>query len=195
MKEKKTLILIDGHALAFRQYYALERTGMKNSENLPTWAVYGFFKAIFDLLSKIKPDFIAVAFDVGRQTFRVEKFEEYKANREAMPDTLRCQISTIVEGLNAFDIPIYTKEGRAANAARPWLFCYTAVRSLFSLSALQKRIKPMMNRMIKEPTARFSFCSCRPNTLTSMPAVIWLTKATSIMPAKEAPLPQISIRP
>lgn len=115
MQDKKTLILIDGHALAFRQYYALERTGMKNSENQPTWAVYGFFKAIFDLLAKIKPDFIAVAFDVGRQTFRVEKYEEYKANREAMPDTLRCQIGTIVEGLQAFDIPIYTKEGFEAD--------------------------------------------------------------------------------
>ena len=115
MSDKKTLVLIDGHALAFRQYYALERTGMKNSENQPTWAVYGFFKAIFDLLARIKPDFIAVAFDVGRQTFRVEKFEEYKSNREAMPDTLRCQIGTIVEGLNAFDIPIYTKEGFEAD--------------------------------------------------------------------------------
>ena len=115
MSDKKTLVLIDGHALAFRQYYALERTGMKNSNNEPTWAVYGFFKAIFDLLAKIKPDFIAVAFDVGRQTFRVEKYEEYKANREAMPDTLRTQIGTIVEGLQAFDIPIYTKEGFEAD--------------------------------------------------------------------------------
>ena len=115
MSDKKTLILIDGNALAFRQYYALERTGLKNSDNEPTWAVYGFFKAIFDLLAKIKPDFIAVAFDVGRQTFRVEKYEEYKANREAMPDTLRCQIGTIVEGLQAFDIPIYTKEGFEAD--------------------------------------------------------------------------------
>lgn len=115
MSKKKTLILIDGHALAFRQYYALERTGLKNADNEPTWAVYGFFKAIFDLLAKIKPDFIAVAFDVGRQTFRVEKYEEYKANREAMPDTLRCQIGTIVEGLQAFDIPIYTKEGFEAD--------------------------------------------------------------------------------
>ena len=115
MKDKKTLILIDGHALAFRQYYALERTGMKNSENQPTWAVYGFFKTIFDLLARIKPDFIAAAFDVGRQTFRVEMFDEYKANREAMPDTLRCQIGTIIEGLQAFDIPIYTKEGFEAD--------------------------------------------------------------------------------
>lgn len=115
MGDKKTLILIDGHALAFRQFFALERTGMKNSENQPTWAVYGFFKAIFDLLNKIHPDFIAVAFDVGRQTFRVEKFEEYKAQREAMPDTLRSQIGVICEGLNAFDIPIYTKEGFEAD--------------------------------------------------------------------------------
>lgn len=115
MSDKKTLILIDGHALAFRQYFALERTGMKNSENQPTWAVYGFFKAIFDLLVKIHPDFIAVAFDVGRQTFRVEKYEEYKAQREAMPDTLRSQIAVICEGLQAFDIPIYTKEGFEAD--------------------------------------------------------------------------------
>ncbi len=115
MSHKKTLILIDGHALAFRQFFALERTGMKNSENQPTWAVYGFFKAIFDLLAKIHPDFIAVAFDVGRQTFRVEKYEEYKAQREAMPDTLRSQIGVICEGLQAFDIPIYTKEGFEAD--------------------------------------------------------------------------------
>ncbi len=115
MQDKKTLILIDGHALAFRQYFALERTGMKNSENQPTWAVYGFFKAIFDLLSKIHPDFIAVAFDVGRQTFRVEKYEEYKAQREAMPDSLRSQIGIICEGLQSFDIPIYTKEGFEAD--------------------------------------------------------------------------------
>lgn len=111
----KTLILIDGHALAYRQFFALERTGMKNSDNQPTWAVYGFFKAIFDLLSKIHPDYIAVAFDVGRRTFRTEKFEEYKANREAMPDTLRSQIGVICEGLKAFDIPMITKEGFEAD--------------------------------------------------------------------------------
>ena len=111
----KTLILIDGHALAYRQFFALERTGMKNSENQPTWAVYGFFKAIFDLLAKIHPDYIAVAFDVGRRTFRTEKFEEYKANREAMPDTMRSQLGIICEGLKAFDIPIITKEGFEAD--------------------------------------------------------------------------------
>lgn len=117
MTEQKTLILIDGHALAFRQFFALERTGMKTSDNQPTWAVYGFFKAVFDLLKNqdIKPDAITVAFDVGRQTFRVEKYDQYKANREAMPDTMKSQMGLIFEGLKAFNIPIYTKEGFEAD--------------------------------------------------------------------------------
>ena len=111
----KTLVLIDGHALAFRQYFALERSAMKNSQNQPTWAVYGFFKSIFDLLKKIKPDSIAVTFDVSHHTFRTELYEEYKANRETMPDSLSTQMGFICEGLNAFGIPIYTKEGFEAD--------------------------------------------------------------------------------
>ena len=65
---EKTLILIDGHALAFISYHALERTGMKTKEGIPTWAVFGFFRALFDILKNkdISPDSIAVAFDVGR---------------------------------------------------------------------------------------------------------------------------------
>lgn len=113
----KTLILIDGHALAFRQYYALERTNMQTTEGLPTWGVYGFFKAIFDLLKNktLNPDAIAVAFDVSHQTFRVEKYPEYKSNRAAMPDPMRVQMDFIYEGLKAFNIPIYTKEGFEAD--------------------------------------------------------------------------------
>lgn len=113
----KTLILIDGHALAFRQYYALERTNMQTTEGLPTWGVYGFFKAIFDLLKNktLNPDAIAVAFDVSHQTFRVEKYPEYKSNRAAMPDPMRVQMDLIYEGLKAFNIPIYTKEGFEAD--------------------------------------------------------------------------------
>jgi len=114
---QKTLILIDGHALAFRSYFALERTGMKTTDNQPTWAVFGFFKAIFDLLKnqKIKPDSIAVTFDVGRQTFRTEEYAEYKANRESMPDTLKSQLELIMIGLQCFNIPIYTKAGFEAD--------------------------------------------------------------------------------
>lgn len=114
---EKTLILIDGHALAYRYFFALERTGMKTSEGQPTWAVFGFFKAMFDLLKNkdISAEAIAVTFDVGRQTYRVDMYPEYKANRESMPDTLRSQIGLIIEGLKAFNIPIYTKEGFEAD--------------------------------------------------------------------------------
>ena len=117
MTKKKTLILIDGHALAFRQYYALERTFMSTSSGTPSWAVFGFFKAIFDLLKtkKISTDAIAVAFDVSHNTFRVEKYKEYKSNRMAMPEAMREQLRLIKEGLKAFSIPIYTKEGFEAD--------------------------------------------------------------------------------
>ncbi len=113
----KNFLLIDGHALCYRYFFALERTMMKTSDNQPTWAVFGFFKALFDLLQNesIKPDAIAVAFDVSRHTFRTELFGEYKSNRESMPDTLKSQLSLIIEGLNALNIPIYTKEGYEAD--------------------------------------------------------------------------------
>ena len=117
MSEGKTLLLIDGHALAFREYYALERTGMRTSDGTPTWAVFGFFKAIFDLLQKDKLalDAIAVTFDVSHHTFRTESYEEYKANREKMPDDMSCQMGLIYEGLEAFNIPVYMKEGFEAD--------------------------------------------------------------------------------
>ncbi len=115
MEDKKTLILIDGHALAFRMFFALERTNMQTTTHIPTWAVYGFFKAIFDLLAdkklSLKPNSIAVAFDVSKATFRLEKYSEYKANRLTMPDALRTQLEIIKDGLNVLDIPIYTMEG------------------------------------------------------------------------------------
>lgn len=117
MNDSKTLILIDGHALAFRQYYALERTNMRTSDGVPTWAVYGFFKAIFDLLKNedLKPEAIAVAFDVSHKTFRTEAYSDYKCNRSAMPDPMQAQMGLIYEGLRAFNIPIYTKEGFEAD--------------------------------------------------------------------------------
>ena len=117
MNDSKTLILIDGHALAFRQYYALERTNMRTSDGVPTWAVYGFFKAIFDLLKNenLNPDAIAVAFDVSHKTFRTETYSDYKCNRSAMPDSMQAQMGLIYEGLRAFNIPIYTKEGFEAD--------------------------------------------------------------------------------
>lgn len=113
--KSKTLILIDGHALAYRCFFALERTRMKTFDNTPTWAVYGFLKALFDLLKNVRPDAIAVSFDKGRDTFRLKEYPEYKANRQAMPDSLREQLGLIIEGVEALEIPIYQMSGYEAD--------------------------------------------------------------------------------
>ena len=114
---KKSLLLIDGHALAYRYYFALERSGMKTADGRPIWAVFGFFKCMFDLLqeTKVNPDLIAVTFDVARVTFRCDLYPEYKANRESMPADMHDQLDDIIEGLKAFNIPIYTKAGFEAD--------------------------------------------------------------------------------
>ena len=111
----KTLILIDGHALAYRSFFALERTRMKTTDNVNTWAVYGFMKALFDLLKNVRPDAIAVSFDKGRDTFRLKEYPEYKANRQQMPDSLGDQLKLINEGIQALEIPIYTMAGYEAD--------------------------------------------------------------------------------
>ena len=115
MNKQKTLILIDGHALAYRMFFALERTGMKTSTKMPTWAIFGFIRAIIDILKKIKPDAIAVSFDMGRKTFRTEEYQEYKAQRAAMPDALREQMQAIIDAVAAFNIPVYMMENFEAD--------------------------------------------------------------------------------
>src|SRR3989339_52682 len=113
--ESKTLILIDGHALAYRCFFALERTRMQTTDNTPTWAVYGFLKSLFDLLKNVKPDAIAVSFDKGRDTFRLKEYPLYKANRQSMPDSLGVQLGLIIEGVKTLDIPIYQISGFEAD--------------------------------------------------------------------------------
>ena len=110
-----------GTPLLLGCFFALERTNMQTTEHTPTWAVYGFFKAIFDLLRQnnglegIKPDSIAVAFDVSRHTFRLEKYEGYKANRKGMPEELAEQMPIIKEILKAMNIDIVEMEGYEAD--------------------------------------------------------------------------------
>jgi len=122
----KTLILIDGHSLAYRMHFALERTNMRTSEGTPSWAVYGFFNALFSLLKKIKPDAIAVSFDVSRITFRNELYPEYKAHRDSMPDEMRAQMDLIRRGVELLGIPIYEKKGFEADDVIGTLACKAA---------------------------------------------------------------------
>ena len=111
-----TIILIDAPNLAFRMFFAMERTNMRTLGGLPTWATYGFLKALFDLLDKTKPKAIAAAYDCKEPTFRHKAYELYKANRpEEMPEELSAQWPYIREGLESFEIPIYELPGYEAD--------------------------------------------------------------------------------
>lgn len=89
---------------------------MRTLGGTPTWATYGFLKALFDLLDKTKPKAIAAAYDCKEPTFRHKAYEEYKANRpEEMPEELSVQWPYIREGLESFEIPIYELAGFEAD--------------------------------------------------------------------------------
>ncbi|MFQ6014642.1 MAG: DNA polymerase I [Anaerolineae bacterium] len=110
---KGKLILIDGHALAYRAYHALPPT-LSTSKGELTNAVYGFTSTLLKVLREEEPDYIVVAFDVGR-TFRHDQFPEYKAHRAKMPDELHAQMERIRELIRAFNIPIFEVEGYEAD--------------------------------------------------------------------------------
>lgn len=112
---KKKLLLLDGHSLAYRAFFALPVENFTTSTGQHTNAIYGFASMIINLIRDEKPTHIATAFDVSRKTFRSEKFPEYKANRAATPDEFRSQISYINELLDAFKIPHFEAEGYEAD--------------------------------------------------------------------------------
>lgn len=113
-----TLYLIDGHALAYRMYFALTAPGAgsrwQTSSGEPTAGVYGFARELVRILEQEKPDYLAVAFDVGK-TFRDAIFPEYKATREKMPDDLRPQLERIRQMVDALNIPRLEMEGYEAD--------------------------------------------------------------------------------
>jgi len=113
--KKAKLLLLDGHSLAYRAFYALPVENFATSTGQHTNAIYGFASMIINLIRDEKPTHIATAFDVSRKTFRTEKFPEYKANRASTPDEFRSQISFINELLDAFQIPHFELEGYEAD--------------------------------------------------------------------------------
>jgi DNA polymerase-1 len=112
------LYLIDGHALAYRMYFALTRgTGggrWVTSSGEPTAGIFGFTSVLLRILEQENPDYIAVAFDIGK-TFRDDLFPDYKGTREKMPDDLRPQIARIQQLVDAFSIPRLEMEGFEAD--------------------------------------------------------------------------------
>ena len=111
----KTLVLLDGMAIVYRAYYAMNGSGRTNSKGMNTSAVLGFTTTMYDLIKKLQPTHMAVAFDLQKPTFRHEMYCEYKANREAMPETIQTALPYIRKIISAFNIPILTCEGYEAD--------------------------------------------------------------------------------
>jgi DNA polymerase-1 len=113
--EKPTLMLLDGNSLAFRAFYALPAENFKTKNGLTTNAVYGFTAMLINLLRDEGPTHIAAAFDVSRQTFRAERYPEYKAGRASTPDEFRGQIDITKEVLAAMGITVLAEPGYEAD--------------------------------------------------------------------------------
>ena len=109
------LLLLDGHSLAYRAFFALPVENFSTSTGQPTNAVYGFTSMLINLLRDERPSHVAVAFDVSRQTFRLQEYPEYKAGRAATPDAFKGQVSLIHEVLTALQIMVVEKEGYEAD--------------------------------------------------------------------------------
>ena len=113
--QKPTLMLLDGNSLAYRAFYALPAENFKTQGGLTTNAVYGFTAMLINLLRDEQPTHIAAAFDVSRQTFRVDKYPEYKAGRSSTPDEFRGQIDITKEVLVALGITVLAEVGFEAD--------------------------------------------------------------------------------
>ncbi|MEY8868596.1 DNA polymerase I [Meridianimaribacter flavus] len=115
MSDQKRLFLVDAYALIFRGYYAFIKNPRINSKGIDTSAIMGFMNSLLDVIKRERPDHLAVCFDKGGSTDRVEMFEAYKANRDETPEAIKVAIPYIQEILKAMHIPIMVKEGYEAD--------------------------------------------------------------------------------
>ncbi|MFM7860909.1 MAG: 5'-3' exonuclease H3TH domain-containing protein, partial [Candidatus Nanopelagicaceae bacterium] len=111
----KRLLLIDGHSMAYRAFFALPVDSFTTASGQHTNAIYGFANMIMSLIKDEQPTHVAVAFDVSRKTFRSEKYPEYKATRSATPDEFRSQIPLLHDLLKAMNIKEFSLEGFEAD--------------------------------------------------------------------------------
>lgn len=111
---KKILVLIDGHALIYRAYYAFKPL-LTNKDGVLVNAVYGFTRILLSALKNLSSDYIAVVFDHPKPTFRHEQFKDYKAHRAKMPDDLRPQVEIIKQIVQALNIPQFEVAGYEAD--------------------------------------------------------------------------------
>ncbi|MFM2437620.1 MAG: hypothetical protein RLZ55_431, partial [Actinomycetota bacterium] len=111
----RRLLLLDGHSLAYRAFYALPVENFSTTSGQPTNAVYGFTSMLINVLRDERPTHVAVAFDVSRTTFRTEEFPEYKATRSASPAEFAGQVDWVRTVLAALRVPALSVEGYEAD--------------------------------------------------------------------------------
>ena len=111
----KTLLLIDAYAMIYRAYYAFIRAPRMNSRGENTSAIFGFVVTLEDLMKRVKPSHVAVAFDPAGPTFRHEAFEQYKAQRQETPEDIRWAVPRIKQLLEAMNIPLLQVDGYEAD--------------------------------------------------------------------------------
>ena len=114
-KAKPTLLLIDGHSLAFRAFYALSPDSFKTPDGQHTNAVHGFISMLLNILGNEKPTHLAVAFDLSRSSFRTEEYPEYKGTRGETPPEFNGQTELLREALDAMNIITLTRENYEAD--------------------------------------------------------------------------------
>ena len=112
---KGRLLLIDGHSMAYRAFFALPAENFTTAQGQHTNAIYGFATMLISLLKDEKPTHVAVAFDVSRKTFRTDIFPDYKANRAKTPDEFRSQMSFLNDLVTGFGIKQFAVEGYEAD--------------------------------------------------------------------------------
>lgn len=111
----KKVFLVDGTGIVFRAYYAFIGRPMTNSRGENTSAVFGTLRMLIQIIRDYRPDSMTIAFDVSRDTFRRERYAEYKAHREAAPEDLKAQIPSIMKVLEAMQIPVVAQKGIEAD--------------------------------------------------------------------------------
>ncbi|MGF3055215.1 DNA polymerase I [Microbacterium sp. YY-01] len=107
---KPTLLIVDGHSLAYRAFFALPVENFTTKDGQHTNAIYGFLSMFVNLVKAEQPTHLAVAFDTSRHSFRTREYEDYKANRAETPEEFRGQVPLLQEALTALSVPVLTKE-------------------------------------------------------------------------------------
>ena len=169
---RPTFVLIDGHSLAFRSYYAFAKGkdgGLRTKEGIPTSVSFGFLKSLLEAIASEKPKAIAVAFDLGSPTFRHKADSSYKADRKETPEDFIPDLKNLQELISSLNLPILTAPGfeaddilgslaQRASAAGYQVKILSGDRDLFQLVDEQKHISVLyLNKdSIKRSSAGFN---------------------------------------